>query len=424
MDFSVLLAQLGSEYPTFWEAILQVPKAMWWFYSTSFYWAPIVLPVMFWRVWIKYVRTQFIAAQEYVLLEIRIPQEITKSPAAMQAVLESIWPRGGESTFIDRLWYGKVRMWYSFELASKEGQVHMYIWTRKVFQRWMERSFYAHYPEIELVPVTDYAITFPFSLETHNMYGVDYSLGDSVGVPIRTYSDYGLDQTQPKEEQKIDPITQVLEFLGSMGKGEHFWIQILCRAHRREDITWGDTYTKKTYTELASAKIAKIRANPEETVVFPDGGTGKQLSDKQKEMIKAITRNMQKSQVYDVGIRALYLAEHEYFDGTNISQMQSLWQPFGLPGFNSIKSIGNRWQNLFDYPWQDFNGMRENRIKVKHIDAYRLRSWFHPPYRFKPFMLTTEELATIFHIPGSVAQTPTLQRIESSRASAPSNLPV
>jgi hypothetical protein len=100
-----------------------------------------------------------------------------------------------------------------------------------------------------------------------------------------------------------------------------------------------------------------------------------------------------------------------------------MWQPFGSPGYNSISIDGSRWQPIFDYPWQDFNGIRENRKKVRIIDAYRQRSWFHPPYEFKNFMMTSEELATIFHLPGSVARTPTLQRISSSRSEAPTNLP-
>jgi hypothetical protein len=43
----------------------------------------------------------------------------------------------------------------------------------------------------------------------------------------------------------------------------------------------------------------------------------------------------------------------------------------------------------------------------------------------KPFILTTEELATVFHFPsGLVSQTPTLKRVGSKKSEAPSNLPV
>jgi hypothetical protein len=218
-------------------------------------------------------------------------------------------------------------------------------------------------------------------------------------------------------------MTHLLEFLGSMGKGEHLWMQIVARAHKKEDFTYGDYYNRQAYADLAKAAIESIRKNPEDNVVFADGGKGKQLSEEQKQTIKSIRQNMQSSQPWDVGIRVIYIAEHEHFDGTNISGMNALWQPFTAPGFNKIvpSSYG---QNSLDYPWQDFNGMRENKMKLEAIDAYRRRSWFHSPYRYRHTMMTSAELATIFHIPGSVAKTPTMHRIESTRATAPPNLPI
>ena len=63
------------------------------------------------------------------------------------------------------------------------------------------------------------------------------------------------------------------------------------------------------------------------------------------------------------------------------------------------------------------------------LHAYKLRSFFELPYKnfggLKPFILTTEELATIFHFPsGIVSQTPTLTRVPSKKSEAPSNLPI
>jgi len=394
------------------------------FFGYAPYWGPFVLGVLFWHAWIRYVRANFIANQQYTLLEIRLPHEVMKSPAAMQAVFDGLNLGGGESTFIDRLWLGKVRTWYSFEYVSFEGQVHFYVWTRAALRRFVERTIYAHYPDTEIVPVEDYAARFPFSLDTHNVFGLDYKLKAAIGVPIRTYTDYGLDATQPKEEQKVDPLNHVLEFLGSLGKGEYAWIQILCRAHKKEDLTFGTVRNEKDYAGIAMDEVKRIRGEPEETVVFPDGKSAKMLSDRQRKRIEAINRNLLTSSQWDVGIRSIYLAEHEHFDGTNISGLIALWQPFNAPGYNGIGLDGSRWQPIFDYPWQDYNGMRETKMKVRIVDAYRLRSWFHHPYKFRHFMLTSEELATIFHIPGTVAKTPTLQRITSTRGQAPANLPL
>jgi hypothetical protein len=39
-------------------------------------------------------------------------------------------------------------------------------------------------------------------------------------------------------------------------------------------------------------------------------------------------------------------------------------------------------------------------------------------------ILSSEELATLFHIPGRVSTTPSLERIEAVKSDAPQNLPI
>ena len=415
--------QLLAQLPSIWDQFARVGTVFGYILRCSPYWGPPVLAITFWHVWLRYVRSRFILEQKYILLEIRLPQEMMKSPAAMQAVLDGLCLRSGESTFIDRLWFGKVRMWYSFELVSIEGQVHLYVWVRAPFRKTVERSFYAHYPDAELIEVEDYTTKLDYSLERHDSFGADFTLAASIGVPIRCYIDFKLDQTSAKEEEKVDPMSHVFEYLGSVGKGEHIWIQILARAHRKEDLTFGFIRNRKSYMDYAREEVSRIRSNPEENIIFPNGTMGKTLSDQQVKRVQAINRISLSSNHWDVGIRGIYIAEREHFDGTNIPGLMAIWQPFGSPGFNSLIPNGSRWQPVFSYPWQDFNGIRENKKKVQIIDAYRLRSWFHPPYEFRNFMLTSEELATLFHIPGSVAKTPTMQRISSTRSQAPANIP-
>jgi len=83
----------------------------------------------------------------------------------------------------------------------------------------------------------------------------------------------------------------------------------------------------------------------------------------------------------------------------------------------------------FDYPWQDFTGAKLMKKKEKMMFLYRNRSFFYPEfypggYEYTPFVMTTEELATIYHFPGDVSRTPTLSRITAKRAEPPANLPI
>ena len=59
------------------------------------------------------------------------------------------------------------------------------------------------------------------------------------------------------------------------------------------------------------------------------------------------------------------------------------------------------------------------------LDAYKKRAYFYKPHkRENIFVLNTEELATLFHLPGMVSATPTFGRVESKKGQAPANLPV
>jgi hypothetical protein len=119
-------------------------------------------------------------------------------------------------------------------------------------------------------------------------------------------------------------------------------------------------------------------------------------------------------------MRAVYVAKSEHFDGANIGGLLGMMRPFSSMDLNGFKP-----QNIgVDYPWQDFKDFRLKKEKKELFDAFVRRSWFYSPYKRKPFVLNIEELATIFHFPGGVSETPTFTRIESRKGEPPANLPV
>ena len=125
MLFVGMLAALSIEVPDLGTYSSQ------WLVGTSPIWLPIALLVGAWKVWMWYVRVYFISKQKHILLEMKIPREITRSPRAMELALTNLWTSSGETTLFHRWWRGGVRAYYSFELASFGGQVHFYIWTRE-----------------------------------------------------------------------------------------------------------------------------------------------------------------------------------------------------------------------------------------------------------------------------------------------------
>jgi hypothetical protein len=397
-------------------------------------WLPFLLGYIFWYLFVRYNRRRFFAAQKYVMLEIRVPKEVAKSPVAMELFLNTIWQTSGESTWYDRNFLGKTRAWFSLEIASIDGYIHFFIWTRDAWKKHIESQIYAQYPGAEVSFVSDYTKSIPeYDPNTMGLFGTEYKLAKIDPYPIKTYVDYGLHETATKEEQKVDPISQVLEFFGQLGRGEQFWFQIICRAHKDEDpdsskrnwwnpASWNATMDK--WKKDALEEVKKIRK--ENTTKYTDIATGKEqegfpnLTKGQMEIISALERSISKPG-FDVGIRSIYLASKDDFNGTNIPMLMSLLKPFNSPTLNNFKPTNN---TSFDYPWQDWNDIRVNKMKQELLFGYKKRSYFFPPNKEKHFVLNAEELATIFHFPGTVVGTPTLGRLLSKKAEPPSNLPI
>ena len=90
----------------------------------------------------------------------------------------------------------------------------------------------------------------------------------------------------------------------------------------------------------------------------------------------------------------------------------------------NIPYVTLKWWKSSDWWQQELEKVRDEE-RQEMLDAYKRRAYFYRPYKRKVVMvLNTEELATMYHLPGGVAATPTFTRIESKKAQAPTNLPV
>lgn len=395
-----------------------------WLFTLAPVWLPVFLVVTFSHVWIRYRRARFIAAQDTILLEIKIPRDIDKSPRAMELVFSGLHIAYGETTFIDRWIDGGVRPWFSCELVSDGGRIHFYIWTRRKIKEIIEAQIYAQYPSVEIYEVDDYATTMRYDPSKHNAWGCDFALIAKDPYPLKTYIDYELDQ-DPKEEYKVDPIAHLFEFLSTVKPGEQVWYQILIRVNKDTRTKAGAWFEKENrWKGEAGDEIARIKKAATPMIRDSEGHERPgfmSLTPMQTDQIKAIERSVGK-QGFDTGIRAVYIAEKDVFRGVIYAGMIGVFRQFGSSHFNGLKAT--RWMSVFDYPWQDFRGMLKARTKRRVIDAYRRRSWFHPPYQTPYYIMTTEELATIYHFPSRGIQAPGLDRIPARKFEAPPNLPI
>ena len=385
---------------------------------------PIFFLVATFRTFVSYQRMKFFLDQGFVLLEINIPKNVSKPLVAMELLLEAFHQTGGESTFIDRWIKGKTRPWFSLEMVSLEGEIHFFVWMRKMWKRHIESVVYSQYPDAEMYEVEDYVNYLPLNLEKYKVWACEFNLAKADPYPIKTYYDFDMEK-EKKEEHVVDPLNSTLEFFASLNKGEYLWLQILIRAHKKEKKKRG-TYFGKTDWKEEGKKIVKgiIKENAPTklsiTMTDETGSPALNLSTWQAEMVKSIERNLNKH-AFDTGIRGLYISEKDAFNPVTISGLAGIFKQFGSEYMNSLPP--KRGHTVFSYPWQDFKNIRNNKVSREMYEAYRLRSYFFLPYKSPHSVLSTEELATIFHIPGEASATPTLPRIVSRKGDAPSNLP-
>lgn len=406
--------------------LIVIPETARWLVYLAVLWVPFIIAEYAWHSWVGYVRRGWIAKQEKVLLEIRLPQETMKSPLAMELVLTALYQTGGEGTPIDRYWEGKVRPWFSLELVSVDGSVKFYIWTFKSQRNFLEASIYAQYPDVEIHEVKDYVDSTIYNPEIHELDGAVFEATGPDPLPIKTYVDYGLDE-DPKEEFKIDPMAPLIEFLGTLKKGHQAWIQIIVRAHTQEKkpfagapVELGGSKYPDEWKEEAKELIEKIIEESE--VEDKEGNKMPNLAKMtkgQQERIAAIERSISKY-AFDAGIRMLYIAPKDVYDKGVGGGLKGVFAQFNAANLNGFKPAGLS----YDYKWQDWSGKKLAENKEDHFKGFALRSFFHKPYRDTWTVLNTEELATIYHFPGSAVRTPTLKRIPSKRADAPANLPI
>ncbi|MCC6199117.1 hypothetical protein IT401_02810 [Candidatus Nomurabacteria bacterium] len=404
-----------------------------------------VLVMLAWNLRLHYLNALYLKAIPWVVLEIVPPRDVFKSPEAMELVLNSLHG-GGFGNWYERYWKGELAQYYSLEIASIEGRVRFFVRFHKKFRKVFEAQFYAQYPQAQVMEAEDYTKGVPEYTKggSINLFGYTLSLNSKKdeSYPIKTYVDYGLDRAigSLDEEQRIDPLTPLLETMGSIGIGEQIWVQYIIR----QDVKRHSIKKKKdgkeieeqgkSWKEKSREAIAKIK---ESANTKDDDGkvTQGRLTKGEQQLIDAIERHRNK-QGFDTGIRCVYVADKEHFSGDTITAFTSMFRQFNSEDMNNFAMEG---LTKIDVPWNDLRGVVVDKKKEGMLKAYKGRAFFYKGFDFSDIsrwfshpeklgangtLFSTEELATLFHLPGRVAETPTVTRIEATKGEPPANLPI
>ena len=386
-------------------------------------WLPIVMFKLAYEAWISYVRLGFAISNGRTTLRIKLPQEVLKSPQAMESVISQIHnPNGSDNPY--QGWVdGKTPLIFSFELVSIGGQVRFYVNVpKKKTKNAIEAQLYAQYPGIEVVEeVIDYTAEIPWDPENFEYMSFRITKKDDQEFPIKTYIDLGLDK-MPKEEEKIEPMAPMLEQLAMAQPHERIWVQILCKPHAKKSFKTGDLGESPTWEKKVFAKIDEMLGRTPGKKTGPaDFEEQPKLTSGERDAIAAMERNAGKY-AYETAIRWMYITEKGKFNGDFIGPMIRSFSEYDILNRNGL---GVRWRTDFDYNiFSDPTGKKKLAMKKKELEHYKLRKYSADGDVDKAKIMTAEELATIFHIPGRAVITNSLDRMTSNRSDAPANLPI
>lgn len=396
-------------------------------------WLPIILFLLFFHKWSDMVGAKFYLNQGRTTLRIKLPQEVQKSPEAMEFVISQIHNTANPDNLMQTYLDGKRPLPFSFEIASIGGEVRFYVnvptkKTRNAF----EANMYAQYPGVEIVEEeVDYAAELPidFDKKGWNVFSVHMGKKKDQEFPIKTYLEYKLDQ-MPKEEEKVDPITPMLEVIASIAPHENLFVQIIGISFRKPSFKMGQLRLSEgpDWTKGVHEKIDEIMKRDPKTKgpLNAEGATDfegmPRLTPGERHLVESMERNAEKY-AYKVGIRWIYVNKEGGFNGDLINPMIRSFSQYDNLACNAL---GVRWRTDFNYKDLIPGGKRKALLSLKkqEVKEFKLRKYYPKSGADDYKIFTTEELATMFHLPGKVALTPTLERIPSTRAEAPPNLPI
>ena len=409
-------------FRTVFSVLKDVYGDVWWIVS------PAALFFIVRDLWLYYLRWKRFLATEQILLEVRIPKIVDRTPKAMEQVISGFHAIYDDARFIEKYFQGKYQQWVSLEIASIDGVTHFYIHAPRSHKNLIQSHVWAQYPEAEIAEAEDYARKVPQDIPNKgwDMWGAEFILAKKDVYPIRTYPEF----EENIEEKRIDPLAAMLETFGSIGPGEQLWMQIMIEpvlggwfeAGKEEVDALISRKREKKQSQLSRTMSGVTGVlTPTATPVKPERSASEppsmmmHLSPGEKDVIAAIEMNTAKL-AFRTGIRVVYVGRTEVFNKSIVAGFFGSIRQFNTTNLNSLRPFVGVMPKTLYIMGRQRNFYRKRRL----MRLYRLRL-----FAKKRFLFSTEGLATIYHFPGSmVAGAPLVTRIEAKKGEPPASLPI
>lgn len=421
--------------------IADIFRASWW----------IVIPAglffTFYDFWMWGKNTLWKMNLKWVLLEIKIPKNILKTPKAMENVLSVIHSVfTSEPDWEEKFLKGQSLKWLSLEIVGHDGEVHFYIRVLEGNRNLAESAIYSEYPDAEITEAEDYIQSLPKILpnKISDVWGTDFILTKENPYPIKTYEFF----ESPVEEQRLDPISSLTEAMSRLKSDESIWLQYLIKPVSsarwkeegekiRDKMMQRKEEKNKGFFEGAAEEMYHFSRNlVKGPIEYPDWPEKKEKEEKFKlnylspgetNILKGVEKKISKLG-FETIIRFVYIDKRDSFTMSNVSAVTGIFRQFNTQDMNGFKL--DKKTRTFISPLKlnpsHWNRKKRAEYRKRQIyDLYRER-WFSwgDANKEKHCVLNTEELATLFHFPITTAEAPLLRRLETRRGEPPRGLPI
>jgi len=288
---------------------------------------------------------------------------------------------------------------FVFEISvHKAGEeIYFYVACPRSMAGIMEKQILGFWPKAQVQPVQDYNIFNPTGFSV----GSKALLARSPILPLKNYQEF-----------KMDPLSSVTSVLTKLEKdGEGAAIQILVRPTQKpikkaagktaEFLQSGE----KLDTALARAQTGFLKQLLEPFFAKPKDKEKElrkpEINPIQQEIISAISRKSYQP-LFDVNLRLLSSAQNKERAEVILGQLESAFEQFNSPVLN--------------------------QLKFKKPSGRSLKKLFYQ-FSFRIFddrqtaVLSSGELAAIFHFPSPGLLTPHIKWLKAKQAPPPTNLP-
>ncbi len=385
----------------------------------------------------------WLSQKKFIVLEIKIPEEVLKPIRAMETVLDGLrqilyQPPDWWETWIE----GQTDLSYGLEIASLGGEPHFFIRAPVELRDSVESTIYSQYPEAEISEAEDYTKTVPSDIPNKewDLWGADYRLLKPDPYPIKTYPEFETER-EPLEEKRIDPVAGLLEAMGRVKPGEQLWIQFLATPRTnieiplikegeeiRDKLAKRDSKEEKKRPLLLEAADILITGKVEEEKEEAPGPIPPEMhmTPGERDIVQAIEKKIAKP-FFEVGIRFIYLGRRDVFFKAKLRLPFAFFASFFTENRNALVPWGKTLTKIHKSWFLPINLLRNRRVYLRKRRLFRnyverVNALF--PREGGTHALSTEELASLFHFPGrGVAPAPFVSRIESKKGEAPSGLP-